>query len=286
MDGLLACQMVMSYTGRFGDGLPDPVGIGGIVPPHSARIVRAGTSPLEAVAPERSDNVACSLGYQLGGSSVTTGSGPLLRRRLYDQNLSDWSARHRKNRQHLDHLAKDCELLKVEIAKQQQEVDDRAESLKQLDERYADEVLVKFNEAKANLEMMTQQKNMLAVQLSENRKHKAQLAKERKLLMADFERKHSELLKTAESRDKLESQLQQLSQHLAQLSGERRRMERELDAVQNNLRANTELADEVHHEIEHVCDGIKDSMDVHVMSGGRIEGSVTSREGIPLSPGH
>merc|ERR1719343_557750 len=108
-----------------------------------------------AGAPERNDSVGGSFGHQAGGSTVLAGTGPLLRRKLYDQNLSDWSARHRKNRQHLDCMTKDCEQLKCEVAKQQAEVDDRAESFRQLDERYTDEVLVKFNEAKVNLEMMT-----------------------------------------------------------------------------------------------------------------------------------
>merc|ERR1719401_320159 len=97
-------------------------------------------------------------GFAGGGAA---GTGPVLRRKLYDQNLSDWSARYRKNRQNLDSLARDCEQLRGEVAKHQQEVDERAERHQQLEERYANEVLVRFNDAKANVEMMMQQKHML-----------------------------------------------------------------------------------------------------------------------------
>mmetsp|Transcript_137689 Transcript_137689/g.343669 ORF Transcript_137689/g.343669 Transcript_137689/m.343669 type:complete len:274 (+) Transcript_137689:156-977(+) len=266
-------------SGRFPDAPPGEAG--GVVPaagPYSARLSRPGSGfggePAEALEQHG----------LVGSASTAGGSGPVLRRKLYDQNLSDWSARYRKNRQNLDNLSRDCDQLRSEVAKHQQEVDERVENHRQLEERYANEVLVRYNEARSNLEMMTQQKNMLAVQLSENRKHKAQLSKERKLLQADFERKHAELLKTAESRDRLDAQLQQVTQQLALLSDDRRRMERELDVVQTNLRANTELADEVHNEIEHVFDGIKDVMDVGTQSiAPRTEGSVSSREGLPLS---
>lgn len=202
----------------------------------------------------------------------------MARRRLYDQNLSDWSARVRKNKQNLDNLDRECNQLRIEVAKHQQDVDERAEALRQLEDRHANEVMVKFNDAKGNFDVMSQQKQTLAMQLSEFRKLKVQLTKDRKLLQGDFERKHAEQHRTAEARDKLEGQIEQLTQHLAQLSSERRRMERELDTVQNNLRAHTDLADEVHSEIEHVCDGIKDSIDL-TSASTRAEVSITPPEG-------
>lgn len=207
-------------------------------------------------------------GVSLGASTSVAGAGGgvgsshAVRRRLYDQNLSDWSARVRKTKQNLDNLTRDCEQLRVDVAKQQQEVDERAETFRQLEERHTNEVLIKYNETKASFEAASQQKTALALQLSEYRKLKSQLSKERKLLQADFERKHAEQLRTAEVRDQLQGQIDQQQQQLAQLTGERRRMERELDTVQNNLRAQTDLADEVHSEIEHVVDGIKDSIDL------------------------
>merc|ERR1712029_552524 len=114
-----------------------------------------------------------------------------------------------------------------------------SETLQRLEDRSATEVMVRYNEAKSNYDVNVQQKQTLAMQLTEFRKLKVQLTKERKSLQSDFERKHAERLSTAEARDKIEAQIDQLTQHLAQLSSERRRMERELDTVQNNLRAHT-----------------------------------------------
>lgn len=224
-------------------------------------------------------------------ASSLGGQGGVLRKKLYDQNLSDWSARYRKNKQSLDCLARDCELLRGDVARQQQEADERAEAFNQLEDKFANEVMVKYTETKNAYELAMQQKNVLQVQLSENRKHKTQLAREKKLLSADYERKHSELMRMAEQRDKLDSQLAQLTHQLGHLTSDRRRMERELDHVQHNLRANTELADEVNCEIEHVFDGIKDSMDLHMAPLSRLETSslTSSRNGCeaegPPSPG-
>lgn len=181
---------------------------------------------------------------------------------MYDQNLSDWSARVRKNKANIDNIERDCFQLRVETAKNQQEVDERAEALRQLEDRYTNDVFVKFADAKNNFDAMTQQKQTLGMQMTEYRKLKTQLTKDRKLLQGDSERKQLELSRTAEARDKMEAQIEQLVQHLAQLTSERRRNERELDTVQNNLRTHTDLADEVHAEIEHMCDGVKDSIDL------------------------
>lgn len=213
--------------------------------------------------PERVDGASASTAPV---SCPAGGTGPVARRRLYDQNLSDWSARVRKNKQNLDVLERDCNQLRAEVAKAQQETDDREDKLRQLEDRHVNEVMVKFNDAKGNFDVMTQQKQTLATQLSDYRKLKSHLTKERRVLQSDFERKHAERNRTAEARDKLEAQIEQLMQHLAQLSSERRRMERDLDTVQNNLRAHTDLADEVHTEIEHVRDGIKDSVDLTAAS--------------------
>jgi len=100
--------------------------------------------------------------------------------------------------------------------------------------------------------------------------------REKKFLTADYERKHSELMRTAETRDKLDSQLGQLAAQLGQVSAERRRMERELDFVQHSLRANTELADEVNNEIEHVFRSVKDAGSVQKL---KTEEASTSVDG-------
>jgi len=251
---------------------------GGGSPQARLRQQRPSTAPPEADAEAQFEDTS-SLG----------GQGGVLRKKLYDQNLSDWSARYRKNKQNLDCLARDCELLRGDVARQQQEADERAEAFNSLEDKFANEVMVKYTDTKNAYDLAMQQKNVLQVQLSENRKHKTQLAREKKLLSADYERKHSELMRMAEQRDKLDSQLAQLTHQLGHLTSDRRRMERELDHVQHNLRANTELADEVNCEIEHVFDGIKDSMDMHMAPMSRLEtSSITSSRGGyegPPSPG-
>lgn len=207
-------------------------------------------------------------------------SGGILRKKLYDQNLSDWSARYRKNKQNLDALVKDCDMLRQDVGKTQRDVDERAEGYKQLEDNYENVILAKFQETKAAYEAAQQQKGMLQVQISENRKNKSHLTRERKMLTNDYERKHAELMRMAEVHDKFDGQLGHLTQQLGQLTSDRRRMERELQEVQHNLRANTDLADEVNCEISHVQDGIKDSMDLHMAPAERLNASLGS---IPIS---
>mmetsp|Transcript_28461 Transcript_28461/g.64432 ORF Transcript_28461/g.64432 Transcript_28461/m.64432 type:complete len:262 (-) Transcript_28461:155-940(-) len=239
-------------------------------PERSARSSRAARSP----RPESPEELSQSHEQPSHHQSQTFSQNGVLRKKLYDQNLADWSARYRKNKQSLENLSKDCELLRSDVAKQQQEYDERVESCRQLEDKFANEVLVRYNEAKENFEAASQQKGALQVQLSEHRKTKAQLLRDKKFLIADFERKHAELMRTAEARDKLDSQLAQLTQQLGQLNTDRRRMERELDQVQHNLRQNTELADEVNSEFQHIFTGVKDSMDLHMSPGGESQSPV------------
>jgi len=220
-----------------------------------------------------------------GADMETLAQGGILRKKLYDQNLSDWSARYRKNKQNLDTLVKDCELLRGDVGKAQREVDERAEGYKQLEDNFENVIFAKFQDTKAAYEAAMQMKQDLAMQISENRKAKGQLTRERKMLTNDYERKHAELMRMAEGHDKLDGQLCHLTQQLGQLTSDRRRMERELDEVQHNLRANTELADEVTSEISHVQNGITDSMALHMEPGSRMNGSVNSLPlGAPDSP--
>jgi len=171
-------------------------------------------------------------------------------------------------------------LLRGDVGKSQREVDERAEGYKQLEDNYEQVIFAKFQDTKAAYEAAMQLKQNLAAQLSENRKTKGQLTRERKMLTNDYERKHAELMRMAEVHDKLDGQLGHLTQQLGQLTSDRRRMERELDEVQHNLRANTELADEVTSEISHVQDGIKDSMDLHMAPESQRMN--TSQNSLPL----
>lgn len=214
-------------------------------------------------------------------------AGGILRKKLYDQNLSDWSARYRKNKQNLDALIKDCDLLRVDVGKNQREVDERAETYKQLEDQFENVIMAKYQDTKAAYEAALQQKAMLQVQISENRKHKSSLTREKKMLNNDFQRKHAELMRMSEVHDKLDGQLSHLTQQLGQLTSDRRRMERELDEVQHNLRANTELADEVTSEISHVQDGIRDSMGSHMAPADRMNtsmSSIPSASAVPNTP--
>merc|ERR1719254_435119 len=122
-------------------------------------------------------------------------SGGILRKKLYDQNLSDWSARYRKNKQNLDALNKDCDNLRIEVSRTQREVDDKENEYKRLEEQYENQVLSKYQDMKAAYEAAMQQKGILQVQISENRKIKSQFAREKKMLTNDLERKQAELLR-------------------------------------------------------------------------------------------
>lgn len=200
----------------------------------------------------------------------------ILRKKLYDQNLSDWSARYRKNKQNLDTLVKDCELLRIDVSKAQKEVDKREESFRQLEDQYDNKILRKNQNVKAAYEAALQRKSDLGVQISENRKHKSGLLRDKKSLTNDYQRKHAEWMRMSEVNDKHQVQLENLTQQLGQLTQDRRRMEKELDEVQHNLRSHTELASEVTSEISTVQDGIKDSMNLHMGANERMNTSQSS----------
>jgi len=204
-------------------------------------------------------------------ASVSSTGGPVLRKKLFDQNVSDWASRYRKHKQGLDQVTRDCDLLRSEVSKHQAEVNEQAQKLADLEDKHENHTLAKFAEAKSALEVAGQRKQQLALEVGEARKMKAQLAKECKLLKADYERKHSELARGAEMRDRLEQQLMSYTQQLNQVSSERQRLEKELELVQHNLRQHTELADEAHSEIERTCGGIKDSVQHHMATSLRLQ---------------
>jgi len=210
----------------------------------------------------------------------------ILRKKLYDQNLSDWSARYRKNKTNLDALIKDCDLLRTESTKSQREVDELAQGYKQLEDNFQNGVITKYEAMKNAYEAAMDQKLMLQAGISENRKQKSQLTRDKKTLTNDHERKVAELMRMAEVHDKLEDQTCQLTKQLGQLVSDRRRMERELDEVRHNLRTNTELGREVTSEISIVQGGIRDSIDCYMAAPDHQNTSQGSNlEDIPGSPG-
>mmetsp|Transcript_23646 Transcript_23646/g.44669 ORF Transcript_23646/g.44669 Transcript_23646/m.44669 type:complete len:285 (+) Transcript_23646:86-940(+) len=257
---------------RFDAGTPQwqggpsegyPSGMGLPTAPVSARLVNApelGSGRLPGPSADQT-SVASMTGVSVGSTG-----GPVLRKKLFDQNVSDWASRYRKHKQSLDQCTRDCELLRTEVVKYQAEVDERAQKTAELEDRFQSQTVVKFADIKSSVEVAAQRKQQLALEVGEARKLKAQLAKECKLLKADYERKHSELARGAEMRDKLEQQLVMYTQQLNQVSSERQRLEKELELVQHNLRQHTELADEVHGEIERTCGGMKTSVQHHMGS--------------------
>ncbi|CAL1162633.1 unnamed protein product [Cladocopium goreaui] len=176
--------------------------------PVSARLVNAPMPSGERL-PDPGEQASLS-------ASVSSTGGPVLRKRLFDQNVSDWASRYRKHKQGLDQVTRDCDLLRSEVSKHQVEVNEQAQKLADLEDKHENHTLAKFAEAKSALEVAGQRKQQLALEVGEARKMKAQLAKECKLLKADYERKHSELARGAEMRDRLEQQLMSYTQQLNQ----------------------------------------------------------------------
>jgi len=196
----------------------------------------------------------------------------VLMRRVYDQNLSDWSSRYKKNKASLDLMNKECEQLRTMVAKHQSEVDMMEQAHENLDRQYNNETLVRLRNVKEGYDEAQQAKGMLSLQLAEQRKLRTQLQRERKVLSADYNRKHAELTRMIEQRDRLEETLAQQSSHLGQLATDRRRMERELDSVQQNLRQNTDVVDEVTHDMSNVKEGIKDSVKCFMTAPSMVRG--------------
>eukprot|EP00933_Yihiella_yeosuensis_P083060 TRINITY_DN97154_c0_g1_i1.p1 TRINITY_DN97154_c0_g1~~TRINITY_DN97154_c0_g1_i1.p1 ORF type:complete len:282 (+),score=51.96 TRINITY_DN97154_c0_g1_i1:148-993(+) len=264
MSAVILAEDKMARGGYPAGGYPNPTAGG--YPARTSQRLAGGSQGSLGISQN---------GHPMSGASSTAPQpGPVLRKKLFDQNVSDWSSRYRKNKQSLDNLTRDCELLHLEVSKQQATVDSQAASFAQLEDRFQNEAMRKYTETKTALEVASQTKAQIQHEMSENRKLKAQLTRERKTVNADYERKHAELARGAEKRDQLEVQLGMLSQQLQAVQGERERMTRELDIVQHNLRQHTELADEAHHEMERTCYGIKDSVDNKMYPSLRLEASL------------
>mmetsp|Transcript_47995 Transcript_47995/g.88338 ORF Transcript_47995/g.88338 Transcript_47995/m.88338 type:complete len:256 (-) Transcript_47995:136-903(-) len=184
----------------------------------------------------------------------------VLTRRVYDQHLTDWSARYKKNKGALEIVGKECDQLRQQVAKLQAEVNLLEQNYADLAQQHSDEVVVRHEAAKEDLAEAQLSKTVVTQQLVEQRRFKAQLLKEHRLLNGDYNRKHDELATKVEEHDRIEEALQNQAAHLVQISNDRGRMERELASVHQNLRQNADVADEVNHDISDVLGGIKDSV--------------------------
>merc|ERR1719235_2123252 len=196
----------------------------------------------------------------------------VLMRRVYDQSLTDWASRYKKNKGALELMSKECEQLRGQVAKLQSEVDVMEQAYEGLERQFTNEIAVRHQNAKEGFDEAQQAKGMLSVQLADQRKLRAQLQREHKVISADYNRKHAELTRTIEQRDRLEETLSQQTAHHRQLTGDRRRMERELDYVQQNLRQNTDVVDEVTHDMVNVKEGIKDSVKCFMTAPSMVRG--------------
>lgn len=156
-----------------------------------------------------------------------------------------------------------------------------AEELRHDEKLFTEDASVKLNEAKEAWQLAQQQRNMLTIQLGEQRKLKTALTKEKAALTADYDRRYAELNRTIEQKDKLDDRLNKFTQSLTKLTVDRRRDERELDLIQSHLRENTDMVDELSNEMYSVREGITDSVDLHMPSPskyGNSEFGSTSRD--------
>eukprot|EP00391_Amoebophrya_sp_Ameob2_P008788 CAMPEP_0178993228 /NCGR_PEP_ID=MMETSP0795-20121207/6586_1 /TAXON_ID=88552 /ORGANISM="Amoebophrya sp., Strain Ameob2" /LENGTH=167 /DNA_ID=CAMNT_0020685263 /DNA_START=173 /DNA_END=676 /DNA_ORIENTATION=- len=164
--------------------------------------------------------------------------------------------------------------------KLQEEVEDSTRNLKSLEDRYNNDLTQRFQQSKANYEHALQQKQILQTQIAENRKLKQTLTKEKGSLTADYDRKYSELTKTLEQRSKLDDQLARLSQQLSDLAEERKRGERELSQLQGHLKQNSDLVETLHSDMVDVREGIKASVENHMLSSTMNSRYVDEGEGL------
>lgn len=185
---------------------------------------------------------------------------------LYDKSLSEWTSKYVKNKRELDRVTTQCDHLRHEAQKLQEQVEESTRTLKNMEDKYNNELSVRFQTAKANYENALQQKQILSNQIAENRKLRTTLNKEKGSLTADYDRKYAELTRTLEQRAKLDDQLAKVSQQLSDLSEERKRGERELMLIQNHLKENGELVDELNSDMLDVREGIRASVENHMMS--------------------
>lgn len=232
-----------SARARKGDPMASPLG----PQPHSF--------PL---ANNNAHHAAASSGAQPNNQTAT--------KLLYDRSLSEWTSRYIKNKRELDRITTQCDQLRHEAHKLQESVEESTKSLKIAEEKYDVDLSAKFKVSKTNYESALEQKQILQNQIAENRKLKNTLHKERMSLTADYDRKYAELTITLERRAKLDEQLAKLSAHLGELVEERKRGEKQLSDIQTLLKENSELVDELNNDMVDVREGIKASVEQHMLS--------------------
>ncbi|CAD7941830.1 unnamed protein product [Amoebophrya sp. A120] len=198
---------------------------------------------------------------------------------LYDKSLSEWTSKYVKNKRELDRVTTQCDHLRHEAMKLQEQVEESTKTLKNMEDKYNNELAQRFQQSKANYEHALQQKQILQNQIAENRKLKQTLSKEKSSLTADYDRKYAELTKTLEHRAKLDDQLARLSQQLSDLAEERKRGEKELAQLQGHLKENSDLVDNLNSDMVDVREGIKASVENHMLSASAVNSRFLDPDG-------
>merc|ERR1711971_1309480 len=119
---------------------------------------------------------------RVGGRNGATTESGILRKKLYNQNLTDWTSRYRKNKQSLESVMTDIDQLRAEVHRHQAEVDDREDALRHVEDKFHTDIIAKYNDTKATYENAVREKNFLAGQIAESRKQKQGLMREKKIL--------------------------------------------------------------------------------------------------------
>jgi chromosome segregation ATPase len=175
----------------------------------------------------------------------------------------------------------DCDRIKQDVAKEQAAVDADEEALAELQRKLENVYYVRAEESKRQWQLKSEQKAQLAGQLSDARKLRRALQKQKDQLTADFDRKYTELHRLAENKQRLEHQLAHLSKHLQKVAQERKTMEKELSLVETDIQTASEVVDEIRNGMQSLRSGVREGIDfqeAHSVAAVQEEES--------LSPGH
>lgn len=192
---------------------------------------------------------------------------------VFDKSLSEWTARYRKNKKCLDSVCFQCDHLRLEVTKAQDEVDKREEEIRHIDDKLHNEVYVRASNAKKSFEQAKAEQLHLNNKITEQRRIKQKLSKDLNSLRGDYDRKYAELNRTVEQHTKLEGQLDSLTKRLGAISNERRKMEQELGVINQCLLEGSGVLQDISTEVSNVRAGIRNSVDHHMAAPLRFENS-------------
>lgn len=196
---------------------------------------------------------------------MTVGGGHVPKQ-IYDRTLSEWTSKYVKNKRDLDRTSGQCEQLRHEALKLQNEVEASNKELDQMEDQFNGELMVKYEKGKNAYEVAVHQKQVLSNQIAENRKLKTTLTKEKNSLTSDYDRKYSELTKTLEHRARLDKQLEKLAGDLTKLTDDRRSGENRLKRIRAALAENAEVVADLESDLMEVHGGVQATLDGGMLS--------------------